>query len=240
MAIAFNISDPYIRRARLQPGLLVALPLALAVLAWSPAGLTGWGVLWSVLVWSGATALLTQVARDRGKRKEPELFRQWGGKPTTVLLRHRDNPNLVLLDHRHAKLRELVPSRQLPTAEEEKADPARTDQVYEACTLRLIEKTRDRKAFPLVFEENCNYGFRRNLWGMKPVGILTAALGTGVVATLIIFHVIKGAAVQPVTYVCGGINLVLLVGWITWFTPAWVRIAADAYAARLLAACDGL
>lgn len=240
MAIAFNISDPYTRRARLQPGLLVALPLALAVLAWSPAGLTGWGVLWSVLVWSGATALLTQVARDRGKRKEPELFRQWGGKPTTVLLRHRDSSNPVLLDHRHAKLRELVPSRQLPTAEEESIDPTKADQIYEACTLRLIERTRDKKTFPLVFEENCNYGFRRNLWGMKPVGILTAALGTGSVAVLIALHFLKGTALQPLSYVGGVINLILLVGWITWFTPAWVRIAAEAYAERLLAACDSL
>ena len=81
--------DTYTRRARLYPALLVALPLGLATLAWFPEGLAGWGTLWGLVTWSGATALLAQVGRDKGRVKEPGLFEQWGGKPTTRMLRHR-------------------------------------------------------------------------------------------------------------------------------------------------------
>ena len=175
---SLNISDPYVRRARLQPALLVALPIALAALAYFPSGVVGWGILWSLLIASGGTALLSQVARDRGKRNEEELFQKWEGKPTTRRLRHRDATNIVLLNHQHARLKLLIPDLVIPTAEDEAANPDHADQVYDACVLSLRERTRDRKKFPLVFEENCSYGFRRNLWGMKPLGILTSALGS--------------------------------------------------------------
>jgi hypothetical protein len=32
----------------------------------------------------------------------------------------------------------------------------------------------------------------------------------------------------------------MLLAWIVWFTPDWVRLAADAFAQQLLAACDAL
>lgn len=233
----FNISDQYVRRARLQPTLLVALPIALAVLAYSPEGIVHWGILWSVLVWCGATALLAQVARDRGKRKEPELFRRWGGKPTTRLLRHHGAPNKALLVRRHAKLKALIPGQKLPTAEAEAAEPSIADDAYDSCTALLIERTRDRKQFPLIFDENCNYGFRRNLWGMKPVGILTSAAGSG---AILLGLITNSVPIRTLATVCGSVSLLLLIAWLVWFTPDWVKITADSYAERLLAACDSL
>ena len=44
----------------------------------------------------------------------------------------------------------------------------------------LREATRDTSRFPLVFAENANYGFRRNLWGLRPIG-------TGVAVVLLLF-----------------------------------------------------
>jgi len=100
----FDVFNAYVRRARLQPAMIVAIPLGLATLAWSPGGIPGWSLIWSLFVFCGGTALMAQVARDRGKKKEPELFTSWGGKPTTCLLRHRDAANKTILSRRHQKL----------------------------------------------------------------------------------------------------------------------------------------
>ena len=35
--------------------------------------------------------------------------------------------------------------------------------------------SRDKAKYPLVFEENVNLGFRRNLWAMKPAAVVITA-----------------------------------------------------------------
>lgn len=74
---------PYVRRARPQPALPVALPVALAVLAWFSAESAVAGAVWILVAWSGGTTLIVQVARGPDKAREPKLFALWGGKPTT-------------------------------------------------------------------------------------------------------------------------------------------------------------
>jgi hypothetical protein len=61
-------------------------------------------VLWNILVVGGGTALLAQIGRDLGKKKEPSLYEDWGGKTTTRLLRHREAKNKLTLARRHKKL----------------------------------------------------------------------------------------------------------------------------------------
>lgn len=235
-----TLLDAYNRRARFEPAVLVALPLGLATLAWFPAGAKAWALLWGFIAWSGGTTLLLNVARDSGKRKEPELFRRWGGKPSTRMLRHRDTANAALLRRRHEKLKQLLPSLRIPTAAQEAKDPAGADTAYESAVAFLIEKTRDTKVFDLLFAENCNYGFRRNLWGLKPTGISLATIGVVGTAALLIRNYMTGAALTPLSIGCLTVNVLLLLGWIFWFTPDWIKIPADAYAERLLASCDQL
>ncbi len=184
--------------------------------------------------------MLAQIGRDSGKTKEPTLFTKWSGKPTTRMLRHFAAPNKILLARRHRKLQELLPDIAMPTQEEERANPAAADEIYESCIAVLREKTRDKERFPLVFEENCNCGFRRNLWGMKPIGITMAAAGTIAVALLILLDYRRHLALPPLVIVCEVGNLLVLFGWLLWITPQWIKITADAYAERLLAACEDL
>lgn len=234
------IADPYVRRARLQPALLVALPAALAVFAWFPSEWAAAGAVWSLAVWSGGTALIAQVARGAGKAKEPQLFESWDGKPTTRLLRHRHSPNAVLLRHRHDKLRVLLPSIQIPSATEEAADPGTADAVYEVCTVFLLEKTRSRELFPLVFEANCDYGFRRNFWGMKPLAILLAGTSAAATSVLIFEDISAGVGPEPVPVASAVVALALIVGWVGWFNTEWVKVSADAFAERLLGSLENL
>ncbi len=235
-----RVADPYTVRARLLPALIAALPLGIATLAWFPNGVLGWGAIWALVVWSGGTFLLAELGREVGKRKEPGLFASWGGKPTTRLLRHQGAPNRPLLTRRHAKLAALT-GIAMPTAEMEAADMRASDEIYEAWTTFLRDRTRDRKKFDLIFAENCSYGFRRNLWGMKPLGMFLTLIGLAAVA--VIPWLDPSARVAPragTVIVTGAINVLLLLGWMLAITPAWVRTPAEAYAERLLEASERL
>src|SRR6266404_9245532 len=170
--------DKYTYRARLLPSLLTFLPLAFAVAVWFPGQEATWKVLGLIFVSSGMATLLSQFGRDLGMRKEAGLFQTRGGTPTTLMLTHRFTGfDGVTLGRYHAKLNALLPGLQIPDLANERTNPARASEIYGSCTAFLREKTRDHKAFPLVFAENINYGFRRNLYGWKPVGLIAAALG---------------------------------------------------------------
>jgi len=234
------VLDPYVRRARLEPALIVALPLGLATLVLFPAAATTWGLLWSLITWSGGTTLLVNIGRDRGKTKELALFGSWGGKPSTRLLRHRDNSNSTLLARRHAQLESLIDGLTLPTASMEATNPDAADDAYETCVTVLLERTRKREAFPLLFEENCNYGFRRNLWGMKALGVTFSLLSCTVISFVIAQTVFAGQPLQPLAVAAGLVNVALFLLWAFWINPEWVRIPAEEYAKRLLGACDTL
>ena len=181
---------------------------------------------------------MAQVARDRGRTKENELFRSWGGKPTTRLLRYAGCENPILVTKRHMALQKVLAGMHLPTEEEESADAENADNIYDTCVRWLLEQTRDQKKYRLLFEENCNYGFRRNLWGMKPVGITLCILGLLLGLSALAIHIKADATVSPISY--GGLvcTLALFIFWIMWCNPSWVRLSADAYAERLLAATD--
>ncbi len=227
--------DTYTRRARLAPSLLLALPIALAIFAILPEKTLDWESIWAIVIWCGGAKLLWEIGRDKGKKKEPLLFDMWGGKPTTMLLRHRNLNNGTILEHRHNKLQRLLPDIKLPTAEEESANPLKADEIYEACTTFLRNRTRDTEKYPLVFKENCSYGFRRNLWGMKAIGITTTIVGLAIIIIFLTHVIFKKIEPIPINAIlCGLINLTLLLLWFFWFKPEWKRTPAVAYEERLM------
>jgi hypothetical protein len=234
-----DILDAYDVRARLYPTLLVVLPAALLTISIFPASLRGWSLLWGLFVWCGGTVLLAQIGRDPGKKKQTKLFNEWGGVPTIRILRYSNTSNKELLIHRHKKLQSLIPDLKIPGEDEEIANPKKADAIYHTCTKFLRERTRDKDKFRLVFEENCNYGFRRNLWAMKPFGV-----SLSLIAFLIIsYKILKSGignmlAADPQVILCAIFCLLLFIFWLFCFTEKWVEIAADAYADRLLSSVD--
>ena len=230
--------DSYTLRARLFPVALVALPGVLGALAWTIPAIEGsWETLFAALGGAGLPVLLAELGRDSGKRKEPRLFTLWGGTPTTRRLRHRNAPNKAILAQQHSSLSELFPGLEIPTAKTEAQDPSAADEVYEACVARLRDRTRSENQFHLVRQENLSYGFRRNLWGMKPLGVAMALLGLFVVGVQMMVGIEKsGWDVSGVALLVGLIDVMLLGIWLRAITLDWVRIPAEAYAERLLAA----
>src|SRR5262249_33516371 len=125
----------------------------------------------------GLMLLLAQVARDRGKRLEQHLYDGWGGKPSVVLLRQHDSRVDEHTKRRYREfLRGQLPQLTFPTAQEERTDPEAADKTYQSVTAWLLTQTRDTKRFSILFRENISFGFRRNLWGLKPIGLAVALL----------------------------------------------------------------
>lgn len=233
--------DLYTWYARFIPAVIVLLPAIIAVWLWFPhiaiiERLTAFGLISTIL-----SILLAQLGRDMGFKKQPKLWEQWGGAPTTQILRHRNTAsNAALRSRYHSKLSALLPDIALPTAEEEARDPKRADDIYGMCVKFLISQTRDQKRFCLVFKENKSYGFRRNLWGMKPLGISIASMALISSAARLWIEWQRTGVIMTNTSASVLIILVFLLLWIFWVIPIWVRIPADAYAERLLETCEQL
>jgi hypothetical protein len=223
--------DHYTFRARLQPALVTLLPLALAVVAWAGPKQPWMTALWTLAGSTGATFLLAMAVRNRGKEREPDLWASWGGCPTTQLLRHHGPANSVLRERWHKSLSRLL-SITLPTAAEETADSARADEIYEGATRALIAKRRAKATYPLLYNENVFYGFCRNLYAMRTVGIVLSTAGALASFTAGWWFASRSTA-TPIPWVCAAACCLLLWCWLARINAAWVRVPAFAYAQRL-------
>ena len=113
-------------------------------MSWFP-DLSGIQAVVGIVAAAGFWALLAQLGRDGGKRKEPKLFNDWGGKPTTQLLRHRGTHLDTATKGRYREaLSSLIAGINLPSAEAEAADWRSADDKYESCARFLREQTRDK------------------------------------------------------------------------------------------------
>lgn len=242
-----HFTDPYERKARLTPGLLVALPLLVPlVCVYGPQHpyLTAVSAL---LFGCGAMYGLASVARGRGKKLEEELVRQWGGMPTTIALRHRDTSVIDSVSKR--RYHDAIAAKLgivMPTELEEAENPARADDIYLGATRRLRELTRGDKQ--LLLKENIAYGFHRNMLAMKGVGLVASLLG--LLYGLIIAKVIQLAppAFMPANLAEPGlaaaltlvVSVAMLAAWLFYFDKDAVRRVGFAYAERLFECLSSL
>jgi hypothetical protein len=151
-----KLFDSYSRQARLFPGLLTLFPIILTAIALFPRLVTSsWGAtLVTVGTSCGLLYGLSVLSRSRGKAVEKRLLAGWGGWPTTIWLRHREEhlPAPVLARY-HAFFAKHVPLFVAPNAEEERANPKAADGMYASAVKWMQERCRG-KAFPLVEKEN--------------------------------------------------------------------------------------
>ena len=231
-----KLFDYYSFRARLQPAFLALVPLALGAFAWAQPGAKWLTAIWSLLGAAGFTFFLANVARNRGKSIEPELWESWGGTPTTQLLRHSGPGNSDLRERWHKQLSKLL-GKPLPTPEEERNNPVRADEMYEAATHLLIGKTRDIKTFPFVYRDNVNYGFCRNLFALRRLGITAALLGL-LASAGAGWWSLKAGKLEYLPWGCALICGGLLLWWIFTVTSQWVKVPAMNYAHHLLEATE--
>ena len=226
--------DEYDLKARFFPALILIAPVLCLVnsfLSIETSNIEAVGS--SILILCGAY-FLTQFMRDRGKEKEPELFKRWGGMPSVSIFRHVDNRlDRITKSKYHLQLSEMVKGTIAPTAEQEKSDPAFAHEVYTAWSSYLRTNTRGED-FPLVRKELINYGFRRNVYGMRTVGILVSliCLMISVIWFCLVYN--STSRIDETSIIVGGVSSAFFALWIFQFTPDWVRVTANAYAERLV------
>lgn len=242
MTSAGGLFDPYTFRARVQPGVLVVLPVVLASAAWTAPVVKPLGVLiGSIVILAAFGTLLAEVARDAGLRAEEQLKKAWGGLPTLLRLRHRNvSCPSDARSRLHATLRRVVPGLILPTKLEETAKPVAADKAYDSAILWLRERTRDASAFPLVLAENAGYGYRRNAYGLRTAGLACALLGVAMGLVLASGEPDTSSSTFASAVVVTLLNGYLLAYWFSRVTPEAVRAAAERYADRLFGAAETL
>ncbi len=235
--------DKYDLNARLYPMVLFYMPILLLGILFSFEFdkymhlLTGFGIIGAL------SYLVKQFGRDAGEIKEQALWASWGGPPCAQLLRWRNTViNVNTKKRYHDKLQALCPVDVRPDPDFENTRPAEADSVYDAWTKFLISKTRDKKKYTLLFIENMNYGFRRNLWGLKTYAL---SLLSALMILTYLYYAITTKNYSPrdfsVLFIIAQTGLALLVCFWSFFVNAkWVKVPAFAFAERLLESMENL
>lgn len=235
-----SLFDEYSLNARVRPALLSLLPLVAFLYLVFPqlygvlAGAVG------IFVVFGLVTVLAHFSRNAGKTAEQDLFTAWGGRPTTIMLRHRDAYlDSVTKSRYHRFLAKNIDGWVAPSTEEELNDPQKADEKYDSAVRWLLEYTRDQKQYPLLFKENIGYGFRRNCYGIKWLSVILALLPIAAVFADLIFDAISYIDINAsAVWVSACLSALLFYWWVFVVKDRWVKDAAIGYAVRLLSACE--
>jgi hypothetical protein len=229
--------DAYTVKARLAPALIALLPLGVVCYAWLPSFEQPWVMI--VLAPCGIAALVVLALETRraGLAVQDDLVRTWGGLPTTVLLRHGDRTIPAVDKARyHAILARKCPGLKMPSAADERHDVAGADSTYETAVNWLRAQTRDAKRFPLIADENGNYGFYRNMRGIRDLAFASSSVGViGALALIWVTASLDGRAIAALVSSTACAAVVAVAS-----TEGRVKDAAYGYAKALLGSIDGL
>jgi hypothetical protein len=228
----------YARKARLAPGLLGVAPIAIVVVTLGLKRYPAIAVASGVVGGAGGAYLLAILVRHLGRNLEPDLWASWGGRPTTRFLRLReDGSNPVERDVWREAL-QCITGMTLLTASEEKGDPARADQTIEATVNQILYLGQGDKRNPLVHAENIQYGFERNLWGLRWVGRIVSLLCTlGLVVALLVEQKQTRNSASVAGVLAGiVVNSAFTIGWFVLPSSSRIALTADRYARQLFQA----
>lgn len=230
--------DRYEWQARLVPGLLALLPVAITIAALGLRHAPVVSVILSLVSLAGGAVLLADVVRGLGLQTQELLWASWGGAPTTIALRLREaTPNSVQRDIWRAAVQK-VSGIQLSSARSESTNPDRADQSIRAAVARIREMTRDQQRFYMVQVENRGYGYQRNFYAVRVIGRIAAFLGLLVILGFILWPLISGKHPDLQTAYILGItaDILIALGWFLLPSSRHVRRAGDKYAQQLLEA----
>jgi len=151
---------------------------------------------------------------------------------------HSGDMNATLRGRRHAAIRSLYPDVKIPTPAEEAADRDAAYTQLNAIVVLLLGRAKDKARYPLVFEENCNYGFRRNLYGMRWIGFAVALICAAALGLWLYLLFSSHQPVPVITPFLEAVNVAMMPVWLFWVNEAAVRRGADLYADRFFEMLD--
>lgn len=227
--------DSYGRKTQLPPVALALTPVTVVLVTFFRAqsldeliGSTG-----LLMFTAAAHIIVARLVRDRGNIVQERLWKAWGGNPAVQKLRWRGAEEATVSRlHRRVEAMTGVP---LPNRAEEEANPNAAEGIYEDAVARMRELTRDHGRYPRVYAELVQYGVTRNLYGLKPTGLVIAG---SVLFAAIIMATLNALGVTTITWwsvvaSALGSTAVSLV-WLFIVTSQSVRLPADRYADALL------
>ncbi|GAA3797641.1 hypothetical protein GCM10022403_034390 [Streptomyces coacervatus] len=229
--------DDYERRARLVPGLLAILPLIVlfAVLGLRQIPAVSYAIGTLALAGAGPV-LIAGAVRNFGRAVEQQLWDSWGGPPTIAWLRLDAPSDDEAQRQLWRRAVEAVSGVALPSLRAERRDKAKADNAIKLAIKRVRDRTRDKERFALLFNENRNYGYERNIYGLRwparGIGLLSAlALASYMMwlAPVIDRPQISAGNLFGLT-AC----LLCLIGWFLLPSSKRVQDAANRYAHELL------
>lgn len=237
-----NFFDLYSIRARITPAAIFMVPPLFLFLAW-------WPYDYNEQVFSILTAvsllilvLFSHFIRSLGQKAQILLYKKWGGKPSVLALRHSnsliDNP---VKQRYHRILADKISDVVMPSKKSEADNPTFADTQYNIASEWLLSNTRDRTKYPLIFAENANYGFRRNMYGLKKYAII---LYLPILVTNIVLlfekYISDDKNINSLDILSTISCVFFLAIWIFIFKPSWVKEAADDFCVQLYKTCDNL
>lgn len=178
-------------------------------------------------------ALFANWARYFGRKKEQQLFKKWGGAPTTRFLRENNteyNPYKRKEVKKYLKM--MFNNLKMPAAEEAQLNKGDCDKKYEAYISNLRTLTRDAKKFPLLQSENRNYGMWRNLYGLKNIALVVIFIFF--IANLLLAIFIPSIMNLTNCMILSAILVSLAVIWCCVVTQSKIKDVAECYARQLL------
>jgi hypothetical protein len=222
-----KLIDTYVLKARIFPGLIVALPIVADALYFAPA-LGNWSLF-------GTTSLcciallygLGHVVRALGGSIEATLWCRWDGPPSTRYMRHRDRtfgPSLK------APLHKAVAEQfgiRLFNEAEELANRVGADKEISDAFVRVRQYLRQHDPDGLWSKHNVEYGFSRNLLACRTLWLVIALCAIGVA---VILAAKTGSGVLNPAFVIGAISLICSV-YVGWFLlPSATKKIGERYA----------
>ncbi|MDQ8195116.1 hypothetical protein QEH59_11815 [Coraliomargarita sp. SDUM461004] len=238
--IGLDTIDKYTMKARVFPAAIAlapALALAVAYVSWDSFSLSdAYAAIASIVL----LVVFADISRRHGKRLEKQLLKEWGGLPSTHMFRHADSRFDTPTKKRYLTFISQKMGEDPPSEEDEVNDLAACDAFYNRCVNWLRENTSDKERFSLLLEENINYGFRRNLLGLKGSALIVSLTVVLIAIGSLLFGMPIDASSSMST------QLALLVGFagihsayfMMYVTDDAVSEAAELYARQLILSCE--
>ncbi len=232
LMIFFN---KYELKAIIAPGMISIMSFFTTLIIYFPDSLNLGSSLIVIILLIFYIYLFSIIARENGKMVEKKLFSQSSNVyPTTQILRYSDDTlNIKTKERYHSFLQESVPCIELPSYEDARDKKENYfDDEYDSAIDWLLKNTREDY---MTAQHNMEYGFYRNLLGIKYIGIIIVLIS--IVFSIVVF--ILSQENDTIQLVLSSIiNVFFLYFWIFKVTKTQTRKSAKRYAQSLLANCD--
>lgn len=236
-----NMINKYELNARVYPTVIMFLPILFLALYFSIDYQNVQGVIGGLGLTTILVFVFGQLGRDRGKKVENKLWKDWGGTPSVQVLRYSND---IIDQHTksriHSNLYNITGSGLEDMKDFELNEPVKSDEVYKAWSTYLRTKTRDTTRYKLLFRENTSYGFRRNLWGLKVPALFILIIAFSIILSFEVSILRDDYALSQAAITALSLLITMFIFWVFVVKKTWVKRLAFIYAERLCESCDDL